>query len=475
MYIGMYKLYSKLYNYTKQEKGDAMKNYEEDVIKTMPMFMLIFITSASILGAFNIISPQLMIDFRLEFSTVSLLAMVGTLVIGLASVIYSTLSDKISIRKLMLAGVGLYSAGAVLALAASFINFYLFVAAVAVMVCGGTCGSGLMIVTATRYLSEEKHSKYYGYNTACVGVSQAVGILAGGFIATYIGWRVLFALPLLSLITVPYIKKYIPDEKGNTSEKLDILGLGIFSLFTLFISLFFTNTKAAILVIALVLLAVFFFYISKNEKAFINIEFFKNKKFVIINLLALVIFGLQAAFSFLFPFMAQGVYGLTLDKVSLLLLPMFATAIFVGANSGKIVEKLGSFKTLSLAVLCAIGSSLIAAVCIDKGIVMISIAAALYAGSFALMYAPFMKLVTGTLKIDQVGVGIGFFNLMTGIGPSLLIAVTGKLLSLPVLGKDLGLVDAKGAVYSNILLVYAVFLVIAAAALVLNKKSYKNN
>lgn len=452
-----------------------MRNYEEDVIKTMPMFMLIFITSASILGAFNIISPQLMLDFNLEFSTVSLLSMVGMLVIGLASVIYSTLSDKVSIRKLMLAGIGMYSMGAVLALAASFINFYLFVVAVAVMVCGGTCGSGLMIVTATRYLSKEKHSKYYGYNTACVGVSQAVGILAGGFIATYVGWRALFALPLLSLITIPYMKKYIPDEKGSTTEKLDILGLGLFSLFTLFISLFFTITKPVILITALILLAVFFIYISKNEKAFINIEFFKNRKFVVINILALVLFGLQSAFSFVFPFMAQGIYGLTLDKVSLLLLPMFASAILVGANSGKIVEKLGSFKTLSLAIACAIVASLIAAVCVDKGIVMISIAAALYAGSFAFMYAPFMKLVTGTLQMNQVGVGIGFFNLMTGIGPSLLIAVTGKMLSIPALARDLGLVAANGAIYSNILLIYVILLLVSILALFINKKSYNNN
>lgn len=452
-----------------------MKNYETDVIKVMPMFMLIFITSASILGAFNIISPQLMIDFNIGFSTVSLLAMVGILVIGLASVIYSTLSDKISIRKLMFVGIGLFNIGALLALAASYISFYLFVIAVAVMVCGGTCGSGLMIVTAAKYLSSDKRSKYYGYNTACVGISQAAGILAGGFIATYLGWKVLFVLPFISLITVPYIKKYVPDEKGSTTEKLDVPGLGLFCLFTLCISLFFIISNVSLLILSLVLLGMFFAYISKNEKAFINIEFFKNKKFVIINLLALVIFGLQSAFSFLFPFMAQGVYDLTLDKVSMLLFPTFICAILVGANSGKIVEKLGSFKTLSLAIICSVCSSFIAAVCVDKGIVMLSISASLYAGSFALMYSPFMKLVTGTLHKNQVGVGIGFFNLMTGIGPSLFIAITGKMLSTPSLVKDLGLVAENSSVYSNILLIYATLLVISILVLFINKKSYNEN
>lgn len=451
-----------------------MKKYEEDVIKTMPMFMLIFVTSASILGAFNIISPQVMVDFNLEYSTVSMLAMIGLLVMGIASVIYSTLSDNVSIRKLMLIGVALFNVGAVMAIIGSFVHFYLFVAAVAIMVCGGTCGSGLMIVTATKYLSQERHSKYYGYNTACVGLSGAVGILAGGFISTYIGWRVIFALPFLSLITIPYIKKYIPDEKGKTNDKLDIVGMALLSLFTLFISLFFSVSNIIILVIAGICVVAFFVYITKNEKAFINIGFFKNKKFVIINLLALIVFGLQSAFGFLFPFMAQGMYDLALDKVSLLLLPTYAVSILMGANSGRIVEKLGSFRTLLLAIFCAVCSSLIAAFCVDKGVVMIGIAAILYTGSFAFMYAPFMKLVTGTVEMNQLGVGIGFFNLMTGIGPSLFIAITGKLLTMTSLAKDVGLVEAKGALFSNILLIYAALLVVSIVVFLVNKKSYKN-
>lgn len=448
-----------------------MKKYEENVIKAMPMYMMIFITSASILGGFNIISPQLMVDFNLEHSTVSMLSMIGLLVMGIASVIYSTLSDNVSIKKLTLIGIGLFNLGAILAIAGSYVNFYAFVAGVAIMVCGGTCGSGLMIVTATKYLSEEKHSKYYGYNTACVGISGAVGILAGGFISTYIGWRLIFALPFISLLTIPSIKKYVPDERGESDKKLDIIGLSLLGLFTLFISLFFSITKISILVIAVILLIVFFIYISKNEKAFISISFFKNKRFVILNMLALVVFGLQSAFGFVFPFLAQEVYGMELAKVSLVMFPTFLASIIVGANSGKIVEKLGAFKTLLVAIICAVCSSVIAGLFVDKGVFMIGLAAVIYTASFAFTYAPFMKLVTNTLEVNQLGVGIGFFNLMTGIGPSLFIAISGKMMSMPALANGIGLVS-KGIVYSNIFLVYAILLVISFVVLSMSKKSY---
>ena len=76
--------------------------------------------------------------------------------------------------------------------------------------------------------------------------------------------------------------------------------------------------------------------------------------------------------------------------------------------------------------------------------------------------------------MNQVGVGIGFFNLMTGIGPSLFIAITGKMLTMTSLTKNLGLVETKASLFSNILLIYAVFLVISLFLFYVNKKSYKN-
>ncbi len=74
---------------------------------------------------FNIISPQLIVDFKIDSSTVSLLSMIGMLMMGIASVVYSTLSDSVSIRKLMIFGISLLNIGALLSLLFSNMNFYL--------------------------------------------------------------------------------------------------------------------------------------------------------------------------------------------------------------------------------------------------------------------------------------------------------------------------------------------------------------
>ena len=108
-----------------QKKEDFMERIEKNVKKTMPMFILVFISSAIMISVFNIISPQLIVDFKIDSSTVSLLSMIGMLMMGIASVVYSTLSDSVSIRKLMIFGISLLNIGALLSLLFSNMNFYL--------------------------------------------------------------------------------------------------------------------------------------------------------------------------------------------------------------------------------------------------------------------------------------------------------------------------------------------------------------
>ena len=48
-----------------QKKEDFMERIEKNVKKTMPMFILVFISSAIMISVFNIISPQLIVDFKL--------------------------------------------------------------------------------------------------------------------------------------------------------------------------------------------------------------------------------------------------------------------------------------------------------------------------------------------------------------------------------------------------------------------------
>ncbi len=129
-------------------------DYENNVKRVIPMIMLVFISSATMISVINIISPQLTVDFGISPTTVSLLSMTVMLMMGVASVAYSTLSDYLSIRRLMLFGVCLMDVGAVMGFLAAGRSFYMLLAASALMITGGTCGSGLMIILVSRYIGD---------------------------------------------------------------------------------------------------------------------------------------------------------------------------------------------------------------------------------------------------------------------------------------------------------------------------------
>lgn len=69
-------------------------DYENNVKRVIPMIMLVFISSATMISVINIIYPQLTVDFGISPTTVSLLSMTVMLMMGVASVAYSTLSNS---------------------------------------------------------------------------------------------------------------------------------------------------------------------------------------------------------------------------------------------------------------------------------------------------------------------------------------------------------------------------------------------
>lgn len=450
---------------------NEMKKY--NVRKAIPMIMTVFISSATMISVYNIIGPQLTVDFDISASMVSLLTMIPMLILGIASVVYSTLSDYISIKKLMFAGIILMNAGALLSFLVGSQNFYVLMFSTAIMIGGGSCGSGLFIIAVTRYLPEEEHAKYYGLNSTCVNTAFALGILAGGFFATYLGWKFLFVLPFISLFTLPSLMKNLPDEPAEKSGRLDIVGLGLLTLLTLLISVCLNFGSSIYLAASVVVIALFFLYIAKCKNAFISLKFFKNRNYIIAVLLVSVALGIQSAYSFLFSFMAQTIHEIALDRVSLIILPSYIIAAFMGMRSGGIVERLGAVKTLFVDIIFLMGTLILCVFTLDTTALMLSICCCLFAGGCALLYAPFMKMVVSTLKPSEIGVGIGFFNLMTGIGPSLLIVLTGKMMSMEIMKHSFGIVSRESSLYANILGAFVLLLLTVLVVLFLTKKQYE--
>ena len=147
-----------------------------------------------------------------------------------------------------------------------------------------TANSGAIIADTFR---QERLGKAYGFTGMGWNVGAMLGIVLGGVITTFIGYRYIFFINVpIGVVLLLLGLRYIKDNKRE-NEKLDILGMSLFGIslsMMLYagvriasVGLNFVNTLT--LLIGVLLLLPFYF----REKAFINpvIKFsmFKNKVF----------------------------------------------------------------------------------------------------------------------------------------------------------------------------------------------------
>ena len=444
---------------------------QNNIEKVMPMIMIVFILAGTLMEAFNISAPILSDEFGISSSTVSIMSAVSMLVMGVSYVIYASLSDYVSVRKLMVIGIVILAFGSVLGFVCSG-SFLMVVISRAIQMAGGTCASALLILTATKYLAENKRMKYYGFNTACFSGGQSIGILIGGIFATYIGWKYLFLVPVLSLFTIPLILKYLPEDSTKSKQKIDYLGLFLLGCVSLFISLYFNVMSIYILLACFVFVALFFVHISKNKNAFITVDFFKNRKYMLVLLIVFLTYSIQGSYSFLFSFMASNVHEIQLDKISMILLPSFLVSLVIGIFGSRITQKLGVLKTLILGFTCLASALILGSMILDRSILLLAFVSCLFNGGFSMLYTPIMTLVINSLPEGKRGAGLGFFNLCIKITSSIGIVITGKLLTLEPLQLNavMRFMTSEGVIYSNILLAFVCCILLSGLTLNFGRK-----
>lgn len=83
------------------EDVSMKKTQEYSAKKAVPVILLLFLLCLVIDNSFKIISVDMAKDFHISVTTVSWQATLAGLVIGIGAVVYATLADSVSIRKLL--------------------------------------------------------------------------------------------------------------------------------------------------------------------------------------------------------------------------------------------------------------------------------------------------------------------------------------------------------------------------------------
>lgn len=429
---------------------------DKNIKKLMPCLLILFVLANLMVQAFVTVSAAMADEFGISASTVSMIVTMSTIVLGVSSVIYGTLSDYIPVKKLLMFGLLSFVIGSLMGLVFQKI-FFMVVVARAVQTVGQAALSSLYLVIASRYTQGAEKIKYFACFTACFQIAQALGVLAGGVIATYINWKMLFFISLIAVVFIPAVIKYAPKEERGEVKRVDFPGILLFSAVIVLMTFLLNHTTVYLVIMELIAVGMFLLYISRNKNAFITPQFFKNnKKYTKSIIVVFVVYLAQFAFAFLYTFIVSGLYNNSLEMVSYILLPGYIAAAAAGALSGKTIKRLGRYRAVILGILLVITGLVIAGLFMDRGKLVLSIAAVIYFVGYNTFYSPLLDIVTGALPEDEVGRGVGINDLTINISSSIGVAICSRLMVSKVVGSvGVAYLGEGLKVYSNIMFLLA--------------------
>lgn len=439
----------------------AVEEKKVEVGKVVPIILFLMVFSLVIDNSFKIISPELVSYFGVSASTVSWQVTLAGLFIGMGAVVYASLADSVSIRTLLIIGIGLICGGSLLGYLVHE-SYWLVVLARVIQASGLGATETLYLIFIAKYADPKKQKKYMGYSTSSFQIATVIGTLTGGFITTHLAWQHLFIIPLFTVLCVPFILKYLPKEE-TTKNHIDVLGLILVAAVSTSVMLYLSYFDWRFFTAFVVATALFLGYITKNKTAFITIEFFKNKLFVFVLLTAFLLYSTQSAYTLnAFSFFMVEVYHVGLDSVSAMFIPACLAAALVGSFSGKISQKLSSLQCIYLALGMIILNILGGVLLMGQSVIVFIVSLVLTSCSFALIYAPLIHTCLLKVGEEHKGTALGFYNLCVNVAMSIGFTyssffIDNQAVRLPFVAGEMA------AHYSAVLLIIALIAFLALA------------
>ncbi len=412
---------------------------------------------------FNVSLPDIAQQFHLLPSQVSWVVSGYVIFFAISSVTYGRLADTYSVKNLIVIGLILFNTGSLVGFLSQW--YPMLIAARIVQASGAGAVPALGMLIATTYFPASAKGRALGALASTVALGAGIGPILGGFITGTFHWRYLFILSTITLCTIRSFRRRLPDHTrhaGRFDTPGAVLMVGSIGSFLLFITL----TVWWTLPLSMILMLCFLVHINRRETPFLTPSLFCNHSYR--NMVVVAFLSLSTVFGtfFMTPLMLRGLNQLGTGKIGLVMFPGAMIAAASGTIGGRFVDRTGSTP-----VVCT-GMTLLTA-----GFILLSTFAGLqpwvialnmilcYMG-FSLLQSSIAHIVSSTLPTDQLGIGMGMYNLFFFMSGAFSAAFIGKLLDI---SKDHVPINPLTATmsagpYSNLFLLLA-GIVLSAASL----------
>lgn len=375
-----------------------------------------------------------------------------------ASVLVGKLSDIYGRKPFILAGIGLFSLGALLSGFSGDIFQLITFRAIQ------GAGAGIIMSTAFTAMGDlyepRERAKWTGVMSAVFGVSSVAGPLLGGYIVDHLDWHWVFWIFLpIGVVAFLLILLNFPQVEKRKGESVDYWG-----------SLFLTTTIVpmllafswagegankyawgswqilSLLAITAISLLIFIGVETKVKTPMLPLGLFKNSIFTVSNLIGFFLnAGMMGAIIYV-PFFVQGVKGISPTMAGYVTMPMSIAMLVTSALSGQIITKTGKYKKMAISglLVMTLGMVMMYFMVPSTPIYLLVLYMIILGLGMGIAMPVFSLTVQNAVTPQQLGVATATSQLFRNLGGTIGIAVMGSVMSAGIATKMSSMSGAMG-------------------------------
>lgn len=276
------------------------------------------------------------------------------------------IADRFGTRRIFFTAIGVFTLGSILCGLST--TMPMLVASRILQGCGGALMMPVGRIAMVRSFPRSGLLRAMGFVAIPGLVGPLVGPLAGGFIVSYLHWRMIFFVNVpIGLAGIFFAARFMPDFASDRREPLDLMGLIQFgsgiALLSYVLEVFgehslSTRSMAFLLALSLLLLLAYGIHASRETYPLLRLGLFRTRTFraaVVGSFLTRLGVG---GMPFLLPLLYQVGMGFSPVQSGLLIMPQPLAAIGLRFYMTRLLARFG-YRRVLLFNTCAIGAVMI--------------------------------------------------------------------------------------------------------------------
>jgi EmrB/QacA subfamily drug resistance transporter len=374
----------------------------------------------------NVALPTLAQAFSASFQEVQWVVLAYLLAVTTLIVSVGRIGDIAGRRRLMLAGISLFTIASVLCGVAPTLG--LLISARAVQGLGAAIMMALTMAFVGETVPKERTGSAMGLLGTMSAIGTALGPSLGGVLIAGLGWRAIFLVNVpLGILALLLAHRFLPVDRGNAKADrtgFDHVGTLLLALTLAAYALAMTTGRgsfgplnAALLLVAVCGVGLFALAETKVASPLIRLAMFRNPVLSAGFAMSILVTTVVMATLVVGPFYLAGALALDAARIGLVMSSGPIVAALTGVPAGRVVDRFGANRISIVGLVAmAAGSSILVVVPTSFGVPGYIAPLVVITAGYAMFQAANNTAVMTNVRPDQRGVTSGVLNLSRNLG-----------------------------------------------------------